>query len=89
MIAATNEQDDSPGERDAHDQAQWQDLLAHQVKDRLALQQQHQQEEALAYLFEINLGERAGLVARQQAESKVLLQQQRAGRIALRKGQTP
>lgn len=72
---------------EAHYEQQWQDQLALETKERLALTQRQQQEKGIAYLDQINATEGGRLLARHEAEAKALQQRHRAMRIALRKQQ--
>ncbi|NID13438.1 hypothetical protein [Fibrivirga algicola] len=67
-------------------QQQWLAQLAYETRTRLALQLQQQEEQAQSYLYEINLTDRALLVARHQQQRAAQLREHRARRIALRKG---
>lgn len=77
----------SDDQTNASYQQQWQDHLAHEITEQLALKQRHQQEKAQFYLQEINVEDRTRLTIRHEAECKALLQQHRATRIARRKHQ--
>ncbi|RYF67952.1 MAG: hypothetical protein EOO39_20290 [Cytophagaceae bacterium] len=84
MIHVPGKPDDQPG--DQHE-PQWREQAAYETRARLALEEKQKLEEEDCYLFQINPGERALMVARHETERKALAQQHRAMRIALRKGQ--
>lgn len=84
MIGVSNQQDDYPG--DQHEQ-QRRAQATHETTARLALEEKQKDEEVDSYLFQINPGERALMLARHEVERKALLHQFRAMRIAIRKGQ--
>lgn len=86
MLTTSDKQANQSGQTDRLYEQRWQAHLSYEMRTRLALEQQHKEEEVQSYLYEINLADRALLVARQEAERKALLQQHRAMRIALRKG---
>ncbi|MBO0953134.1 hypothetical protein [Fibrella forsythiae] len=77
---------DQPG--DQHEQ-QWREQATYETKARLALEEKQKLEEEDCYLYQINPGERALMIARHETERKALARQHRAMRLALRKDQGP